>query len=203
MNHIDFFSAQKSILKIVLLGDGATGKSSFFERISNGDDENYRFNKKYNATEGCNVCVIPCTINGRNVDIHLFDTAGQEKFGKLRDSYILGADGVIIMYDISNSDTRLNVLKWLKNIKDLSAQANAIPPSVVVCGNKIDLKKKCGPSETYTFRTSTLRAHYNNDAGLSTSLISVKSGENLWDGLHLLTKHILGLWVNPKISVRA
>lgn len=204
MNTIDtFFSTStKSILKIVLLGDGATGKSSFFERISNGNNEDYRFNKKYNATTGCNICVIPCMVNGQQVDIHLFDTAGQEKFGQLRDSYILGADGAIIMYDISNADTRQNVLKWVKNIKTLAAKTGTTAPNVVVCGNKMDLRKKCGPAETYAFRTSTLQGQYPSESTISASLVSAKSGENLWDGLHVLIKNSLKLWGNPTITVR-
>jgi GTP-binding nuclear protein Ran len=204
MNSIDTFfrDSTKSILKVVLLGDGATGKSSFFERISKGDTEDYRFNKKYNATTGCDICVIPLTVNGQNIDIHLFDTAGQEKFGQLRDSYILGADGAVIMYDITNSDTRQNVLKWVKNIKDLSVKTSTTAPNIIVCGNKSDLRKKCGPSETYVFRTATLQGHYPLESHISTSLISAKSGENLWDGLNILIKSTLGLWGKPTIKIR-
>jgi len=204
MNRIDTFfnTSTKSIIKVVLLGDGCTGKSTFFERVSKGDTEDYKFNKKYNATTGCDVCVIPLTVNGKNVDIHLFDTAGQEQFGQLRDCYILGADGAIIMYDITNNDTRQNVFKWVKNIKDLSAKTGTTPPNIVVCGNKLDYRKKCGPSETYAFRTSTLKGCYPTEAHISTSLISAKSGENLWDGLHLLIKNTLGMWGNLTIEIR-
>ena len=39
-------------IKITLIGDGATGKSSYFERLSNGLSSKYKFSKKYDATIG-------------------------------------------------------------------------------------------------------------------------------------------------------
>ncbi|VBB18222.1 GTP-binding nuclear protein Ran-1 [Yasminevirus sp. GU-2018] len=130
----------KSSIKIVLLGDGATGKTSYFSRISSGDTADYKFSKSYDATRGCNICQIEYKVGKYPITIHIFDTAGQEKFGALRDSYLMGADGVVLMYDLTDSNTKRNVItKWLPEIKRIltvSGTKTTVPVAVV--GNKND-----------------------------------------------------------------
>jgi len=198
MDLFGFGKTTKSAVKIVMLGDGCVGKTSLFDRLSQGDNDNYTFNKKYQASTGHTPCILSCVINKQTVDIHLFDTAGQEKYGILRDCYLLGADGVIIMYDIENSVTRQNIKVWLDNIHRVYKASNAQNPPVVVCGNKEDLLHKCGPRESYVYRQTALKHMYNGQ--IDYVLMSVKAGTHIWDPINILMKHILNLWRTPQLG---
>jgi GTP-binding nuclear protein Ran len=199
----------KSSIKIVLIGDGAIGKTSYFNRIASGETDNYKFSKAYDATRGCNVCKIDYFIGKQIITLHLFDTAGQEKFGALRDSYLLGADGVIIMYDITDQKTKDNVIKnWLPEVKRITNASNHhksyIP--IAVIANKSD-KLDTSSSEYVGLNISLLRKIYfaNDNTNANSNLIeiftiSVKADENLMSPINWLLDHILSycLPVNVK-----
>ena len=92
----------ESVKKIVLLGDGCIGKSTFFNKLINLNDKNYRFPKKYEATDSFDFDRININTFNGDITIDLWDTAGQENSGgKLRDAYLKGADGVLLLYDVS------------------------------------------------------------------------------------------------------
>jgi len=191
---------RKKHIKITLIGDGATGKSSYFDRLSNGLSSSYKFSKKYDATIGCNVCQLEFTVNGESIIVHLFDTAGQEKFGTLRDSYILGSDAIIGMYDISNIDTKNNISEWIANIKRICDENKIKNIPISICGNKCDLEKKIKePRSTYEFRQSCLDGMYNNYGKIKSELISVKANINLISPFIFLIKQIFGLWSDPQL----
>lgn len=194
----------KSHIKIVLIGDGATGKTSYFDRISNGDDINYRFNRRYNASKGCSVSQLTFDIDDNEITVHLFDTAGQEKFGKLRDSYLIGADGVILMYDITNRDTKRNVLsKWIPDLKNIlrnTKERNYVP--VIVVGNKNDKAHINGDStkDEFKIRNSTLNGAYSKYGKIDHINISVKANDNIVEPLRWLIKNIL--FIKGEVSIK-
>lgn len=49
------------------------------------------------------------------------DTAGQERFHTITTSYYRGAMGIMLVYDITNEKTFENIVKWLRNIDEVSA----------------------------------------------------------------------------------
>jgi GTP-binding nuclear protein Ran len=112
--------------KIVLVGDGGVGKTTWLKHHKTGE-----FEKKYIPTQG--VDVIPLTFNTSYgpVIFKVWDCAGQEKFGGLRWEYYTGAQGAIVMFDLTSKVTHTNVSHW---IADLPTN---IP--IVVCGNKCDI----------------------------------------------------------------
>jgi GTP-binding nuclear protein Ran len=205
----DWYSApDKTDVKIALIGDGATGKTSFFERMVSGHMDNYKFNKKYNATHGCNVCQIEFKIGKHSIKVHLFDTAGQEKFGMLRDSYLMGVDGIILMYDVTQKETKKNVLsKWIPEVKRiLSASKTKQYVPIMVVGNKNDKADSTtvGSRECLSIRKSTLTGNYDsfNYGSINHCLMSVKADENLMKPINWLLKTVLSyiLPVNVKKS---
>lgn len=196
----------KQNIKIVIIGDGATGKTSYFERVSKINNICYKFSKYYNATQGCNICQIGFEVangnkNTNEITVHLFDTAGQEKFGLLRDSYIIGCDGVILMYDCTQEETKTNVLKkWIPEIKKilLSTKTKKYVPIIIV-GNKID--KNANNNINFYFDKNTLKNNYGPSYGtISHCLISVKSNDNLLEPLNWLLKIIIGPYSHVNIT---
>lgn len=134
--------------KLILCGDGGTGKTTFVKRHLTGE-----FDKKYVATMGVEVHPIPFSTNLGPVIFNCWDTAGQEKFGGLRDGYYIGGNAAIIMFDVTARVTYKNVPHWHK---DLVRVCENIP--IVLCGNKVDCKdRKVKPKDINFHRRKNLQ----------------------------------------------
>lgn len=164
----------KGPFKIVLLGDGCIGKSTFFHKLSKIKDINYQFPKSYSATDNFDFNRITLTTNIGDVVIDLWDTAGQEnKGGLLRDAYLKGADGVLLLYDISEHATITNVGKWLGQIQKVCGK---IPVSVV--GNKCDKFQDLQQTEAVKLRECNLVRDIGH-TNIKNFLISIKEDTHI------------------------
>ena len=81
--------------KCVLIGDGDTGKAIFVQRHMTGE-----FEKKYVATLAVELHPLVFHDNCGAVRFNVWDTAGREKFGGLRDGYYIQMQCSIIMFDV-------------------------------------------------------------------------------------------------------
>jgi GTP-binding nuclear protein Ran len=87
------------------------------------------------ATLGVEVHPLTFTTNFGTLCFNVWDTAGQEKFGGLRDGYYIQGQCGIIMFDVTSRITYKNVPNWHR---DLERVCETIP--IVLCGNKVDVK---------------------------------------------------------------
>ena len=115
--------------KLVLCGDGGTGKTTFVKRHLTGE-----FEKRYIATLGVEVHPMVFFTSRGKIKLKVWDTAGQEKLACLRDGYYIGAHCAIIMFDVCSRVTYKNVTKWYK---ELTRVCEGIP--IVLVGNKVDV----------------------------------------------------------------
>ena len=115
--------------KLILCGDGGTGKTTFVKRHLTGE-----FEKKYIVTLGVEVHPMDFYTSIGKIRFMVWDTAGQEKLACLRDGYYIDANCAIIMFDVGSRITYKNVPKWFK---DISRVCDNIP--IVLVGNKVDL----------------------------------------------------------------
>ena len=117
--------------KIIFLGDTAVGKTSLIVRFC----ENV-FNDLCVATVGIDTKTKYVRYNGKKIELELWDTAGQERFKSLAKNCFQGADGIILMYDITKKKTFTNIKYWLTNITE-SIDIKKV--AIIVIGNKLDL----------------------------------------------------------------
>ena len=87
------------------------------------------------ATLGVEVHPLRFTTNYGPLVFNVWDTAGQEKFGGLRDGYYIQGQCAILMFDVSSRVTYKNVPNWHR---DLVRVCENIP--IVLVGNKVDIK---------------------------------------------------------------
>ncbi|EGR30953.1 ras oncogene family protein, putative [Ichthyophthirius multifiliis] len=140
--------------KIVLVGDGGVGKTTFVKRHQTGE-----FEKKYIATQGVNISSLILSTNHGPIKLNLWDTAGQEKLGGLREGYYIGAHAAIMMFDVTSRITYKNIPKWHK---DLTRICDNIP--IVIIGNKVDSKDRKVKARQITFHRRRSLQYYDVSA---------------------------------------
>ncbi|XP_064620405.1 GTP-binding nuclear protein Ran-like [Lineus longissimus] len=159
-------------VKLVLVGDGGVGKTTFVKRHQTGE-----FEKKYVATLGVEVHPLEFYSNRGKLLFNVWDTAGQEKFGGLRDGYYIQGQCAIIMFDVTSRVTYKSVPNWHR---DLVRVCEGIP--MVLCGNKVDIKDRKVKAKSIVFHRKKNLQYYD---------ISAKSNYNfekpfLWLGRKLV-----------------
>jgi len=173
--------------KIVLLGDGCIGKSTLFDKINKLTDPEYTFPKKYKATDNFDFNRININIGNENIIVDLWDTAGQEnRGGNIRDAYLKGADGILLLYDISESKTIENISKWLDQIKKTAPN---VP--VAVLGNKSDKFINLQQSESVKLRECNLQRDVGHN-NIKNFLISIKENTHI--------EFVTSYWSSPTIK---
>uniref|UniRef100_A0A8C2IVL7 small monomeric GTPase n=1 Tax=Cyprinus carpio TaxID=7962 RepID=A0A8C2IVL7_CYPCA len=117
-------------LKILIIGESGVGKSSLLLRFT--DDT---FNPELAATIGVDFKVKTIAIDGNRAKLAIWDTAGQERFRTLTPSYYRGAQGVILVYDVSKWDTFTRLENWLNELETYCTRNDLVK---MLVGNKID-----------------------------------------------------------------
>ena len=123
--------SEDTVYKVLLLGDSSVGKTCFLLRYCDKT-----FQEAHLSTIGLDYRLKSMTLNNeKNIKLQIWDTAGQDRFRALTKNYYKGANGIILIYDISATQTFENVKIWINNIKE-EANPNVI---IYLVGNKIDL----------------------------------------------------------------
>ncbi|XP_025198054.1 ras and EF-hand domain-containing protein homolog [Melanaphis sacchari] len=119
--------------KIVFAGDAAVGKTCFIHRFCKGT-----FSTKLGSTLGVDFQVKTIRVDDRSVALQLWDTAGQERFRSITKAYFRRADGVVLLYDVTNEKSFINIRQWVLSITEVSDKQ--LP--ICICGNKLDLRRE-------------------------------------------------------------
>ena len=120
-----------SEIKIITLGESTVGKSSFIIKYIHGS-----FSSNYMSTIGLDYRQKKIELeNGKEINLRLFDTAGQERYKSISVNLIKKANGILLIYDITNKDSFNSIGKWMESIEEVSCENT----KVILVGNKIDL----------------------------------------------------------------
>ena len=118
--------------QLMIIGDSLVGKTSLLYRYQ----EN-KFMNNYLATVGIDFFTKEEIFDGKKVRIKIWDTAGQERFKSLTQAFSRNADGIILVFDVSNRESFENLRFWIGSINSNLGHNNEILKIIV--GNKIDL----------------------------------------------------------------
>ncbi len=130
------------------------------------------------ATLGVEVHPLVFSTNFGPICFNTWDTAGQEKFGGLRDGYYIQGQCAIIMFDVTSRITYKNVPNWHR---DLVRVCENIP--IVLCGNKVDIKERKVKAKAITFHRKKNLQYYD---------ISAKSNYNFEKPFLWLARKLTG-----------
>ena len=121
------------LLKFIIIGDAAVGKSNLLVRYTSG-----QFKEEYQLTIGVEFGSNNVIIGDNTYRIQIWDTAGQENFRSITRSYYKNTACAIIVYEISNKKSFENISSWIEECK------NTAPKSIlmVLVGNKCDLDNR-------------------------------------------------------------
>lgn len=161
------------VLKICLLGDGGVGKTSLVYQFIEG-----RFSTDFKSTLGVNLLKKTVKIDDSLVTCNIWDLGGQDAYRKLRNLYLEGSNGALVLYDVTNRKSFQNLSDWIDSFKNMRGSR-----PLVMIGNKIDLPRKV-PKEEAEQKCAELE----NASYLETS---AKTGENVEQAFNQLIKDVL------------
>jgi len=120
--------------KLVIVGDGTCGKTCLLIVFSKDE-----FPEVYVPTVFENY-VADIEVEGRQVELALWDTAGQEDYDRLRPLSYPDTDVILMCFSIDSPDSLQNIPeKWVPEVKHFCPN---VP--IVLVGNKKDLRNSGG-----------------------------------------------------------
>ena len=120
------------VVKIGLVGDYAVGKSSLMNTFVSGEEQS-----RNDTTIGVDFNHKIVKYQDYTFKLHMWDTAGQEKFRSIVKSYYRDLNVVLFIYDKTNPESFKNLEKWLLEVEVLNKRKKIN----IVIGNKKDLDK--------------------------------------------------------------
>ena len=119
--------------KLIFLGDQNVGKSCILNRFMNDT-----FAEEYQATVGLDFQCKNVKIDNQDINLLLYDTAGQEKFRSLIPMYTRDANIILLVYDITCKESFTHIPDWIKDLTNVNLEDIIF----ALVGNKNDLDDK-------------------------------------------------------------
>ena len=181
---------KEPLYKILLLGDWSVGKTCLIMRYTENT-----FTEIHLTTVGLDYKLKNFKFDdGKTIKVQIWDTAGQERYKTITKSYIKGANGIILVYDITKKKTFEGIKNWVKQIKESVSQRVC----VALVGNKVDKEEereipkeegeKLGSELNYPFYESSAKEGININECFDTLIkqidinyanIPINTGNNL------------------------
>jgi Ras-related protein Rab-28 len=166
--------------KLILLGDGAVGKTSIAKRFSQDT-----FAQTYKQTVGVDFLTRKVDIPPNySVTLQLWDIGGQSIGSRMIRNYISGADAVMLCYDITNYESFANLEDWYRLVCD--AFEGKQMPCCALIANKTDLKHMA------QVRLDK-HSQFIEENSMMSFMISAKSGDQIQLAFFKMAAHLCGV----------
>uniref|UniRef100_A0A6U3UXW4 Uncharacterized protein n=1 Tax=Octactis speculum TaxID=3111310 RepID=A0A6U3UXW4_9STRA len=149
-------------VKVILLGDSATGKSKLMERFMMND-----YNPIQQSTFALNTFRKTVTVDSKSVEVEFWDTAGQERFQKVHPAYYTDASACILVFDVTRKATYQHLSTWYD---ELRAACGNVP--CILVANKIDINYEV-TNKKYKFAEKNDLKFFFTSASDGTNVVSV------------------------------
>jgi Ras-related protein Rab-2A len=186
------------LFKYIIIGDTNVGKSCLLLQFTDR-----RFRPDHDLTIGVEFGARLVQIDGKQVKLQIWDTAGQESFRSITRTYYRGATGALLVYDVARRETFEHVGRWLEE-----AKANGNPHMVVaLIGNKADLERREVTKEegeefakkhNLLFLETSAKTAMNVEEAFMT--VARKINENISAGIYDLSSDVHGIKVGLSSS---
>ncbi|XP_066921484.1 uncharacterized protein [Clytia hemisphaerica] len=163
------------VFKIIIVGEAGVGKSCLLRRFV---DQN--FTENYVNTIGVDFKVRTVEMMGKTIKLNIWDSAGQERFRTIVNTYYRGARGICLVYDITDPDSFIRLGNWLT---DAGEQADERAKKMII-GTKTDLEshRKVSREDVQVFA---------DRMNLTVVETSSKNGSNVEAAFLSLTRQLL------------
>ena len=152
-------------IKMTLLGESTTGKTSIAHRF---------VKEVFPENPGSTIGSTFMTLRYENVKYEIWDTAGQERYLSLLPLYYRGSDLVVLVYDLSRSETQDKIVYYLDKIVEQLTNYYRI----LIIGNKLDLINKEDLPAIGTLLVGKLNKYEMLYDRMEFINVSTKTGEN-------------------------
>ena len=122
----------------MVIGDTGVGKSCLLLRFA--DDT---FTENYVSTIGVDFRFRTVKVDKKTVKLQIWDTAGQERFRTITSAYYRGADGIIMVYDVTSEESYNHINDWFLEVSRYASENTC----KLIVGNKTDKADKLVPTE--------------------------------------------------------
>jgi len=163
--------------KVVIAGDKSVGKTSLLRRYATG-----KFEKSTLSTIGVDFETKKINVDGVEILLNLWDFGGEKKFRLLFPSYVSGASGALILYDITNKESLLDLHNWIKLIENVTQP----PRTKILIEHKIDLEDQREVSREEAMNIFNQYKFQGEILGTS-----AKTGQNIENAFEMLGRQIL------------
>jgi len=122
------------VAKILTIGESGVGKTCILLRYTDN-----KFIKHHLTTIGIDYKTKDVNINGKSIKLKIWDTAGQERFRNITQQYYKGADGIVLVFDLTDRNSFEKIREWMKQIQSYTQRESI---AIVLLGNKCDADNK-------------------------------------------------------------
>jgi len=146
------------LFKTLLIGPSNVGKSAIMLRYV--DDV---FCESYISTIGVDFKIKTIEVAGKIIKLQIWDTAGQERFRSITTSYYRGAQCIIVVFDLTDTNSFIEAMDvWLEEIKKNNEKTGS-NPLIFIIGNKSDLKSTVNKINVDTIKSRLDKLELLND----------------------------------------
>ncbi len=171
-------------LKVVLIGDVITGKTSILQRYCDNT-----FSPHCKVTIGVELELKRITVDGESMQLMFWDMSGSPLFQNLRMHYYENSDGIVLVYSVIDRRSFENTSKWLSEVHDALSRY----PPILIVGNKIDLRDKCPKTEQVTTEEGIIFTKSLMEMGVQCAFVetSASTAQNIDHAFSELVRMIL------------
>lgn len=170
------------IIKYIIIGDTGVGKSCLLLQFTDK-----RFQPAHDLTIGVEFGTRFVLVDGKQIKLQIWDTAGQESFRSITRSYYRGAAGALLVYDITRRETFNHLSTWLDDVRQ-HANPNT---TIMLIGNKSDIETKRQVSreegEKFARENELFFMETSAKAGANVEEAFVKTAEDIYEKIRLGT----------------